>query len=1018
MADPPDGAAGGAAGGAAVARRFEAVVFDWDGTAVPDRQADAHALRAVVEELSALGMHLAVVSGTHLGNVDPQLRARPPGPGELWLALNRGSELYRVGPDGPVLLERREATPAEDAALTDAAERTVAALARRGLAAEIVSSRLNRRKIDLIPLPEWSDPPKAVIDRLLDAVLTRLQRAGIDGLEEVVALAAAEAAAAGLHEARVTSDAKHVEIGLTDKSDSARVLFARLAACGVGPGLVLLAGDEMGPLGGLPGSDALLCVPEAVGATVVSVGVEPGGVPAGVYHLGGGPDRFVALLADQRDRRRRGEPPAADPDPRWSLPVDGLDVERERATEALLTLADGRVGSTGAPLLAHPATTPWVLAAGVYDGEGPDTALLPGPVWWRLVGPLPHGARLRRHLDLRAGLLTERVEGSGIDLRSARFSSLAEPGTVVVRVAGQAPPAPTDLFLAPPDGRPVARGEVGAVRWMRVSGRPGGIVAAGTVAPSATTGPAGTDRIAHLAAAPDGVPEVAAVVAAAGAARAAGFERLLDAHRRAWGARWETGGARIDGDDRVDLGVRLGLFHLIASVADRDEAAVGARGLTGPGYRGHVFWDADTYVLPYLAATHPAAARAMLEYRLRRLPAARAEAARRGCAGARFPWESAHTGDDVTPPYARDRTGRIIPIRTGAMEEHITAQVAWAAHTYLAWTGDEAFAAGPGRELLVETARYWASRIRLDPDGAGHLYGVIGPDEYHEPVDDNAFTNIMARWNLRRAAALDGIDERERRRWLDLADALVDGYDPRTGLYEQFAGFYRLEPLVVEEMVPRRPIAADLVLGAARVAGAQVVKQADVLLAHHLVPEETAPGSLRPNLEFYEPRTAHGSSLSPGIHAALFARAGDLDRAEAALRTAALLDLDDLTMTTAAGVHLATAGSVWQALAFGFAGVRPRDGALTVDPRLPERWRVLELRVRFRGVGVRLEASAHEAQVHLDGRVTLEVGGERCSAGPGTVRLVRRGGRRGGGTADPSTGRSADRHRGAWEVVR
>ncbi len=183
------------------------------------------------------------------------------------------------------------------------------------------------------------------------------------------------------------------------------------------------------------------------------------------------------------------------------------------------------------------------------------------------------------------------------------------------------------------------------------------------------------------------------------------------------------------------------------------------------------------------------------------------------------------------------------------------------------------------------------------------IYGVIGPDEYHESVDDNAYTNVMARWNLRPRRRADGtgiaIDAGERRRWLELADALVDGYDPDTGIYEQFAGFGRLEPLIIGEVAPRRPIAADLLLGAERVAGAQVIKQADVLMLHHLVPDEVVPGSLEPNLRYYEPRTAHGSSLSPATHASLQARARDFDRALESLRLAARMDLDDLTGSTA-----------------------------------------------------------------------------------------------------------------------
>jgi trehalose/maltose hydrolase-like predicted phosphorylase len=349
----------------------------------------------------------------------------------------------------------------------------------------------------------------------------------------------------------------------------------------------------------------------------------------------------------------------------------------------------------------------------------------------------------------------------------------------------------------------------------------------------------------------------------------------------------------------------------------------------------------------------------MLEYRVRRLPAACDTARALGRAGARFAWESAADGRDVTPASARLATGELVRIRTGELEEHIVGDVAWAAACYLDWTGDEDFATGPGRELFVETARYWASRVRYDRDGRAHIYGVIGPDEYHEPVDDNAFTNVLARWNLRRAAGLDGVDERERVSWLATADALVDGYDRASGIYEQFAGFFDLEPLVIEEIAPRRPIAADVLLGAERTRRAQVLKQADVLMLHHLLPDEAAAGSLVPNLDFYEPRTAHGSSLSPAIHAGLLARAGHYRPALAALRVAARLDLDDLTGTTAGGLHLATMGGLWQALAFGFAGIRPHGDRLFVDPRLPPTWNALELALRFRGrpLAVRIDRS-------------------------------------------------------------
>jgi trehalose/maltose hydrolase-like predicted phosphorylase len=331
----------------------------------------------------------------------------------------------------------------------------------------------------------------------------------------------------------------------------------------------------------------------------------------------------------------------------------------------------------------------------------------------------------------------------------------------------------------------------------------------------------------------------------------------------------------------------------------------------------------------------------------------------------------------VTPSHAYDQSGRVVPIRTGELEEHIVADVAWAASSYIDWTGDEAFASGPGIDLLVETARYWASRIRLDRNGSGHIYSVIGPDEYHEPVDDNSFTNVMARWNLRRAAEAGRghVGDDELAHWLRLADAIVDGYDPEQRLYEQFAGFYRLEPLVIADISPRRPIAADLLLGRERVMGAQVLKQADVLMLHHLVPDEVAPDSLIPNLAYYEPRTAHGSSLSPAVHAALFARAGRLGAAVEALRLSCRIDVDDLTGTTAGGLHLATMGGVWQALVFGFGGVRPAARGLDIDPRLPEAWDALEIRLLFRSDPVRIRIEHEALIVEADEKVPITVCG-------------------------------------------
>jgi trehalose/maltose hydrolase-like predicted phosphorylase len=599
-----------------------------------------------------------------------------------------------------------------------------------------------------------------------------------------------------------------------------------------------------------------------------------------------------------------------------------------------------------------------------------DGDLLSLPSWARLDRSLATGDRVGRVLDLHTATLGERVRGA-TNIDSLRFSSLASPGLAVLR-ADVSPVITANHVPAP----------------STVSGANGGLAVA---VADASSGDRIERFVAHEVSSVD-PPDEERATARAVDARAAGFERALRDHRRAWAERWTRADVVIDGDDDLQARLRFALYHLLASVGGSEESAVGARGLTGHAYRGHVFWDADLFVLPFLAATDPVAARSMLEYRIRRLPQAQAAARAEHRAGARFPWESAATGVDVTPSSGRNRSGQLVPIRTGLDEVHIVGDVAWAAACYAGWSGDDAFARGPGLALLVETARYWASRARVDRDGSAHLYGVIGPDEYHEPVDDNVYTNVLARWNLRTAAAWAeadaAVDEAERAEWRALADALVDGLDSETGLYEQFAGFFDLEPLIIAEVAPRRPITADLLLGRERVRGAQVVKQADVLMLHHLLPDEVADGSLVPNLEFYEARTAHGSSLSPGIHASLFARAGARGRALELLKMAAAVDVEDLTATEAGGVHLATMGSVWQALAFGFAGLDPLGRRLAVSPRLPSEWRALELALQFRGAKVRMRIEGEVVVVMSDAPLSIEVNGRAVTCAAGRTEIA------------------------------
>jgi hydroxymethylpyrimidine pyrophosphatase-like HAD family hydrolase len=282
-------------------RRFDLIIFDWDGTAVPDRFTDVPDLNRALESLLVHDIWLSPVTGTKVENLEehslallsPQARA-----GTLFVCTNRGSEVWAYDPDGSRrLVWGLQATEEQERQLSDAAEELQRRLRERGLETEIVYKRLNRRKIDLIPLPEWADPPKARIADLIAATRARVRAAGFAEISGVIDLAADVARQSGLGDPRITSDGKYVEIGLTDKGDSVVWLLDNIARPkGISNQSILIAGDEFGDVGGFSGSDARMIVPQADGSVFVSVGPEPGGVPDPVIRLGGGPQRFVEIL--------------------------------------------------------------------------------------------------------------------------------------------------------------------------------------------------------------------------------------------------------------------------------------------------------------------------------------------------------------------------------------------------------------------------------------------------------------------------------------------------------------------------------------------------------------------------------------------------------------------------------------------------------------------------------------------------------------------------------------------------
>jgi trehalose/maltose hydrolase-like predicted phosphorylase len=360
-----------------------------------------------------------------------------------------------------------------------------------------------------------------------------------------------------------------------------------------------------------------------------------------------------------------------------------------------------------------------------------------------------------------------------------------------------------------------------------------------------------------------------------------------------------------------------------------------------------------------------------------------------GYKGVLYAWEAADTGEETTPEQVVGPGGETIDILTGRMEHHISADVAYAVWQYWRATGDDAFFIDAGAEILLETARFWASRAVPEADGKRHIRHVIGPDEYHEDVDDNAFTNVMERWNIARgletievmrarwpdrAAALSerlALGEPEFADWRDAVGRIVTGFDPATGLYEQFAGFYNLEPIDLSRYADRK-VPIDVVIGRERTQRSQVVKQADVVALLALLPDEFPGAAAKANFRYYEPRCAHGSSLSAGMHALVAARLGEPETALQYLRQTAAEDLE-LDPNSAGGIRIAGLGGLWQAIVLGFAGLDLHGDTLGIDPRLPPQWRSLSFRVCWKGRSVAIRIAGKTVQATLMGGEGIEM---------------------------------------------
>jgi alpha,alpha-trehalose phosphorylase len=471
------------------------------------------------------------------------------------------------------------------------------------------------------------------------------------------------------------------------------------------------------------------------------------------------------------------------------------------------------------------------------------------------------------------------------------------------------------------------------------------------------------------------------VEAALAAARHSGWDGLVSAQREYLDDYWDRADVELEGDAELQQAVRFALFQTLQAGARAEQRAIAAKGLTGPGYDGHVFWDTETFVLPVLTYTVPRAARDALRWRHTTMDLARARASVLGLDGAAFPWRTIR-GQECSGYW---------PAGTAAF--HVGADIADAVVRYQAAVEDDAFEREAGVELLVETARLWRSLGHHDAHEGFRIDGVTGPDEYSAVADDNVYTNLMAQRNLRAAAdAVErhpdragelGVQSEESAAWRAAADAMAIPYDEALGVHPQAEDFTEHARWDFDRTAPDQyPLMLhfpyfDLYRK-------QVVKQADLVLALYTRGDAFTPDEKLRNFEYYEPLTVRDSSLSASTQAVVAAEVGHPELAYDYFGEAALMDLADLHRNTRDGVHVASLAGAWIAAVAGFGGMRDHGGSLSFAPRLPSRLDRLVFRLCFRDRRLRVEVDRDRARYLLVRGAPLEIAhhGDRISVGP------------------------------------
>lgn len=482
------------------------------------------------------------------------------------------------------------------------------------------------------------------------------------------------------------------------------------------------------------------------------------------------------------------------------------------------------------------------------------------------------------------------------------------------------------------------------------------------------------------------------------------YDSLFKKSKGKWHAYWENASIDIISSNENDiLAVRFALYHMLIMTPIHDERfSIGAKGLTGEGYKGHVFWDTEMFILPYFQYNMPAAARQLLLYRYKNLGGARNKALKYGYKGAMYPWETAFTGEEETPEWAalNIMTGKPTRVWSGIKEHHITADIAYAVWQYYLSTDDYDFMKNYGYEIIFECAWFWCSRLYWNNELSRYeIRDIIGPDEYTEHIDNNAYTNYMAHYVISLGLKLfDQLNSNNKKLFIELDEKLK--LWERYELYSQ--GVHKLYLPAVDEqgVIPQddtflnkekidiskyrnNNLKQSILLDYSRsqIIDMQVLKQADAVMLFYTLRKLFDKTTIEEGWKYYEPKTIHDSSLSKAVHSIVAANFGNIDDAYGCFKDACMLDMGENPISSNAGIHAAAMGGIWMNVVFGFGGVYNNEGSLELNPILPAEWSKLGFCINWKNVRIRIDISREYISISSksETEIKLKVHGKEYS---------------------------------------